>query len=76
MKKLITAPTIVSPNSNLPFELICDVSNYVVGAMLRQKRKKIEIRTAEVEATTFEVIERKSITGMEESESKRGCASH
>ncbi|GKD97320.1 reverse transcriptase domain-containing protein [Tanacetum coccineum] len=33
-EKLICAPVIVSPNWNLPFELMCDASDFAVGAVL------------------------------------------
>ncbi|GKB52603.1 reverse transcriptase domain-containing protein [Tanacetum coccineum] len=33
-EKLICAPMIVSPNWNLPFELVCDASDFAVGAVL------------------------------------------
>ncbi|GJX47244.1 reverse transcriptase domain-containing protein [Tanacetum coccineum] len=33
-EKLTRAPVIVSPNWNLPFELMCDASNFTVGAIL------------------------------------------
>ncbi|GKB89751.1 reverse transcriptase domain-containing protein [Tanacetum coccineum] len=36
-EKLTCAPVIVSPNWNLPFKLMCDVSDIVVGAVLGQK---------------------------------------
>ncbi|GJZ08585.1 putative ribonuclease H-like domain-containing protein [Tanacetum coccineum] len=36
-EKLTCAPVIVSPNWNLPFELMCDASNFAVGAILGQK---------------------------------------
>ena len=32
--KLVTIPIMVAPNWNLPLELMCDASNYVVGAVL------------------------------------------
>ncbi|GJS70360.1 reverse transcriptase domain-containing protein [Tanacetum coccineum] len=35
--KLTYAPVIVSLNWNLPFELMCDASNFAVGAVLGQK---------------------------------------
>nr|GEW21716.1 reverse transcriptase domain-containing protein [Tanacetum cinerariifolium] len=36
-EKLTCAPVIVSPNWNLPFELMCDASDFAVGAVLDQK---------------------------------------
>ncbi|GJU36348.1 reverse transcriptase domain-containing protein [Tanacetum coccineum] len=36
-EKLACAPMIVSPNWNLPFELMCDASDFAVGAVLGQK---------------------------------------
>ncbi|GKB90666.1 reverse transcriptase domain-containing protein [Tanacetum coccineum] len=36
-EKLIYAPVIVSPNWNLLFELMCDASDFAVGAILGQK---------------------------------------
>ncbi|GJT12359.1 reverse transcriptase domain-containing protein [Tanacetum coccineum] len=39
-EKLTCAPVIVSPNWNLPFELMCDTSDFAVGAVLGQKDGK------------------------------------
>ncbi|GJZ19027.1 reverse transcriptase domain-containing protein [Tanacetum coccineum] len=36
-EKLTCAPMIVSPNWKLPFELMCDASDFAVGAVLGQK---------------------------------------
>ncbi|GKA46206.1 reverse transcriptase domain-containing protein [Tanacetum coccineum] len=36
-EKLTCAPVIVSPNWSLPFELMCDASDFAVGAILGQK---------------------------------------
>ena len=33
---LIEAPILQSPNWNLPFEIMCDASDYAVGAVFRQ----------------------------------------
>jgi hypothetical protein len=33
---LISAPIIQPPNWNLPFEIMCDASNYAIGAVLGQ----------------------------------------
>ncbi|GJV22267.1 reverse transcriptase domain-containing protein [Tanacetum coccineum] len=39
-EKLTCAPVIVSPNWNLPFELMCDASDFVVRAVIGQKDGK------------------------------------
>ncbi|GJS94838.1 reverse transcriptase domain-containing protein [Tanacetum coccineum] len=36
-EKLTCAPVIISPNWNIPFELMCDASDFAVGAILGQK---------------------------------------
>ena len=38
--KLLTAPIIIAPDWDLPFELMCDASDYVVGAVLGQRKNK------------------------------------
>ncbi|KAI3450351.1 hypothetical protein Pfo_007016 [Paulownia fortunei] len=38
---LISAPIMVVPDWTQPFELVCDASDYVVGAMLGQRKDKI-----------------------------------
>ena len=40
-EKLISAPIVVTPDWELPFELMCDASDYAVGAMLGQKKDKV-----------------------------------
>ncbi len=40
-KKLISAPIIITPDWSLPFELMCDTSDFAVGAMLGQRRGKV-----------------------------------
>ena len=40
-KKLISAPIVVSPYWNLPFELMCDASDFAVGAVLGQRKEKL-----------------------------------
>jgi len=34
--KLVTAPIIIAPNWELPFELMCDASDYAIGVVLGQ----------------------------------------
>ncbi|GJR47069.1 reverse transcriptase domain-containing protein, partial [Tanacetum coccineum] len=36
-EKLTTAPIIISPHWNVPFELMCDASDFAVGAVLGQR---------------------------------------
>jgi hypothetical protein len=40
-KALISAPIIQPPNWSLPFEIMCDASDYVVGAVLGQTKDKM-----------------------------------
>ena len=39
-KALTTTPIIQSPNSNEPFEIMCDVSDFAIGAVLGQMMDK------------------------------------
>ena len=39
--RLVSAPIVVPPDWDLPFELICDASDYAIGAMLGQKRERV-----------------------------------
>nr|GEV65093.1 reverse transcriptase domain-containing protein [Tanacetum cinerariifolium] len=39
-EKLIEAPILIAPNWEQPFELMCDASDYVVGAVLGQRVEK------------------------------------
>ena len=39
--KLVSAPIVVAPDWAFPFELMCDVSDYAIGAVLGQKREII-----------------------------------
>ena len=40
-KRLIAAPIMVSSDWNIPFEIICDASDFAVGAILGQRHEKI-----------------------------------
>nr|GEU39125.1 reverse transcriptase domain-containing protein [Tanacetum cinerariifolium] len=39
-KKLTEAPTLVAPDWDLPFKLMCDASNFAIGAVLVQQKTK------------------------------------
>ena len=40
-EKLVSTPIIVAPEWDFPFELMCDASDYAIGAMLGEKRERI-----------------------------------
>ena len=39
--RLVSTPIVVTPDWDLPFELMCDASDYAIGAVLGQKRERI-----------------------------------
>ena len=40
-KKLTATPIIVAPDWELPFELMCDTSDYAIGTILGQIKNKV-----------------------------------
>lgn len=38
-RELISAPIITAPDWNLPFKLMCDASDYAIGAVLGQRKE-------------------------------------
>ncbi|GKE94503.1 reverse transcriptase domain-containing protein [Tanacetum coccineum] len=49
-KKLTEVPILVAPDWDLPFEIICDVSNYAVGAVLGQHHSALKYLIAKQDA--------------------------
>nr|GFD48034.1 reverse transcriptase domain-containing protein [Tanacetum cinerariifolium] len=39
-KKLTEAPILITPNWDLPFELMCDASDFAIGAILGQRHEE------------------------------------
>ena len=39
-EKSVSAPIVVTPNWDLPFELMCDASDYAIGVVMGQKRER------------------------------------
>ncbi|GJY48639.1 reverse transcriptase domain-containing protein [Tanacetum coccineum] len=39
-KKLTEAPILIAPDWNLPFELMCDASDFAIGAVLGERKEK------------------------------------
>ena len=39
--KLVSAPIVLAPNWDFPFELMCDASDYAIGVVLGKKRERI-----------------------------------
>nr|GEZ17001.1 DNA-directed DNA polymerase [Tanacetum cinerariifolium] len=40
LKKLMEAPILIAPNWDLPFELMCDASDFAIGTVLEQRHEK------------------------------------
>ena len=40
-KKMVTAPTVIVPDWTLPFELMCNTSDFAVGALLGKRKDKV-----------------------------------
>ena len=62
-EKLISAPVLIAPDWDLPFELMCDVRNYPVGAVLGQRKDKIfyASRTLNEAQFNYATIEKKCL---------------
>ena len=39
--RLVSAPIVVAPDWDIPFELMCEASDYAIGVVLGQKREDI-----------------------------------
>nr|GEY55890.1 reverse transcriptase domain-containing protein [Tanacetum cinerariifolium] len=84
-KKLTEAPILVVPDWNLPFELLCDASDYAIGAVLGQRKSKHfqpihyaskTMTEAQIHYTTTEkkmLIIRRCVHGQEAFEILKAC---
>ncbi|GKA34363.1 reverse transcriptase domain-containing protein [Tanacetum coccineum] len=50
-EKLTCAPVIVSPNWNIPFELMCDASDFAIGAVRIDKIHRITVQNGQITGT-------------------------
>ncbi|GJY02014.1 reverse transcriptase domain-containing protein [Tanacetum coccineum] len=55
-KKLTEAPILIAPDWDLPFELMCDASDFAIGAVLGQRHEKY-FRTIHYASKTITVAE-------------------
>nr|GEX58615.1 reverse transcriptase domain-containing protein [Tanacetum cinerariifolium] len=55
-KKITEAPILVVPDWILPFELMCDASDFTIGAVLRQRKTKAQIHYTTTEKEMLDVV--------------------
>ncbi|KAF3640049.1 putative serine/threonine-protein phosphatase 7 long form -like protein [Capsicum annuum] len=61
-KKLVEAPILIAPDWELPFELMCDASDIVVGEVLGQIKKKIFDRSTMLASIKEEFLDEKLLS--------------
>lgn len=60
-KALITAPIVQPPDWNLPFEIMCDASDYAVGAVIGQRVDK-KLNVIQYASKTLDSLQRNYAT--------------
>jgi hypothetical protein len=65
MKALITAPIVQPPDSNLPFEIMCDASDFAIGVVLGQRVDK-KLNVIHYASKTLDAAQKNYVTTVKE----------
>ena len=69
-KALISAPIVQPPDQNLPFEIMCDASDYAIGAVLGQRIDK-KLNVIHYASKTLDSAQKNYATTEKRSEERR-----